>query len=57
MTKHYSYWFKQALEKEFGNINAGLESAKPLQKDINCDIAIVGGGYTGLWSAILIKQQ
>ncbi|MDP2591737.1 FAD-dependent oxidoreductase [Vibrio splendidus] len=57
MTKHYSYWFKQALEQEFGNINAGLDSAKPLPKDVNCDIAIVGGGYTGLWTAILIKQQ
>ncbi|TCN75275.1 FAD dependent oxidoreductase [Vibrio crassostreae] len=57
MTKHYSYWFKQALEQEFGSINAGLKSATPLQKDVNCDIAIVGGGYTGLWTAILIKQQ
>ena len=57
MAKHYSYWFKQALEQEFGSIKAGLESTKPLQKDVNCDIAIVGGGYTGLWTAILIKQQ
>lgn len=39
MTKHYSFWFKQALEQEFGSINAGLESASMLQTDVNCDVA------------------
>jgi len=51
MSKHYSYWFKQALELEQPT------PATPLDNDIHCDIAIVGGGYTGLWTAILIKQQ
>lgn len=55
MTKHYSFWFKQAIEQEFGTQTA--PSVPTLNKDIQCDIAIVGGGYTGLWSAILIKQQ
>jgi monoamine oxidase len=29
----------------------------PLGEHIEADIAIVGGGYTGLWSAIKLKQQ
>lgn len=48
---HPSYWFKQALEIE------QPETAKPLQQNIQADVAIVGGGYTGLWAAIMIKQQ
>lgn len=39
---HLSYWFKQALELE------QPQPAKPLNEDINADVAIVGGGYTGL---------
>ncbi|MFN1599507.1 FAD-dependent oxidoreductase [Vibrio harveyi] len=48
---HLSYWFKQALEME--------QPTPPLslQQDIATDVAIVGGGYTGLWTAIMIKQQ
>lgn len=48
---HLSYWFKQALELE------QPQPAKPLNEDINADVAIIGGGYTGLWTAIMIKQQ
>jgi len=48
---HPSYWFKQALEIE------QPETDKPLQQNIHADVAIVGGGYTGLWTAIMIKQQ
>jgi glycine/D-amino acid oxidase-like deaminating enzyme len=28
-----------------------------LTGDLRCDLAIVGGGYLGLWSAVLAKQQ
>ena len=28
-----------------------------LSGDLTCDLAIVGGGYLGLWSAVLAKQQ
>ena len=48
---HPSYWFKQALEIE------QPETAIPLQQILQADVAIVGGGYTGLWTAIMIKQQ
>ncbi|AGH81913.1 hypothetical protein PCNPT3_09875 [Psychromonas sp. CNPT3] len=49
--KHLSYWLKDALEKE------KPAPAKTLQQDIETDVLIVGGGYTGLWTAILHKQQ
>ena len=29
----------------------------PLESDTRCDIAIIGAGYTGLWSAILLKEM
>lgn len=51
MSSHPSYWFKQALERE------QPITPTPLENDIETDIAIVGGGYSGLWTAILIKQQ
>lgn len=51
MSQHLSYWFKQALEREHPLTTYTLE------QDIEADVAIVGGGYTGLWTAILLKQQ
>ena len=45
------YWFAQAMQQELG--------APPnvLDGDIQTDVCIVGGGYTGLWTAIALKQQ
>ena len=37
----------------------GLERAavaRPLETDTTADIAIIGGGYTGLWTAYFLKQ-
>lgn len=28
-----------------------------LRTDIDCDLAVVGGGYTGLWTALLAKRR
>lgn len=28
----------------------------PLSGEVRCDLAVVGGGYTGLWAALLAKQ-
>lgn len=39
---------------------AGLSHAgaqPPLEADIRCDLAIIGGGFTGLWSAIKARQR
>lgn len=51
MSSHPSFWFKQALERE-----QPLDT-QSLTHDIDVDVAIVGGGYTGLWTAILLKDQ
>lgn len=35
----------------------GFTEAASLQAKVSCDLCIVGGGYTGLWTAILLKQS
>ena len=32
------------------------EPAEPLAADTRCDLAVVGAGYTGLWTALLAKE-
>jgi len=52
MKFHYqSPWFTEALEKE-KNL-----TVNELNLNLNCDICIIGGGYTGLWTAIKIKEK
>jgi putative aminophosphonate oxidoreductase len=45
------WWLAQALAGETG------EAAPPLVGDTRAELAIVGGGFTGLWTAIRAKQQ
>ena len=46
-----SFWLDEALSNEPPqHIN------KP-EKDISADVCIVGGGYTGLWTAIQLKKS
>ncbi len=45
------YWLDQALR------NQPATPCPPLQQDTRADVCIVGGGYTGLWTAIMIKEQ
>ncbi len=44
-----SYWLRQALAGE-----EGIEET-PLAGDLSVDVCIVGGGYTGLWTALRLK--
>ena len=44
------FWLAQALESEQG------PSHPPLHGRQQADVCIVGGGFTGLWTAILCKQ-
>ncbi|MBB1333224.1 FAD-dependent oxidoreductase [Pseudoalteromonas sp. SR44-5] len=46
------FWFDKALDEE----KATVLSPK-LSQNHHTDICIIGGGYTGLWTAIQIKQQ
>jgi putative aminophosphonate oxidoreductase len=49
-TNKRPFWLEQALLEE-------AEVAPTLQGSQSADICIVGGGYTGLWTAIQTKQQ
>ena len=44
-----SLWLEEAL--------AGEEDAPRLEGDIRADVCIVGGGFTGLWTAIHLKER
>ena len=33
------------------------EPAPPLEGDVSADVCVVGGGYTGLWTALAVKQR
>lgn len=48
------FWLEQALQQEN---QLGLIPAPALQGEIKVDVAIVGGGFTGLWTAIQTKQK
>jgi glycine/D-amino acid oxidase-like deaminating enzyme len=46
-----SYWLREALEHDPG------EPCPPLRGEISADVAILGGGYTGLWTAWFLVQR
>src|SRR3954452_24378258 len=43
----YPYWYDDADEPD---------SNPTLVRTESCDLCIVGGGYTGLWTAIIVKE-
>ena len=45
------FWLQQALDTEDQAV------CPPLIGDARCDVCIVGGGYTGLWTALMLKEQ
>lgn len=45
-----SHWLQEALERE------PPAEAVALTQDIRADVCIVGGGYTGLWTALRLKE-
>ena len=52
MEHHYqSPWFIEALQKE------GDLKINQLDSNLNTDICIIGGGFTGLWTALKIKKK
>ena len=47
-----SWWLQEALARpEFEG-----EPAPPLEGDTSADVVILGGGYTGLWTALHLKE-
>ncbi len=49
--KYQSPWFSDALEKEDGVY------VNELKDDLITDVCIIGGGFTGLWAALKIKEK
>ena len=47
--RHRAVWWEEAL--------AGEAPCAALRGDVRCDVAIVGGGYLGLWTALRLKEQ
>jgi glycine/D-amino acid oxidase-like deaminating enzyme len=47
-----SWWLEQALAAEGGG-----DAAPPLREHVTVDVAIVGGGYTGLWTALALRER
>src|SRR5687768_15484904 len=47
-----SWWLREALSAE-----GDPPPAPPVTGDTDADIAIVGGGYTGMWSAYFIGER
>src|ERR1700694_4250396 len=45
-----SWWLREALAAE------PSEPAPPLKQDTTADVVIVGGGFTGLWTAYFLNQ-
>ncbi len=46
-----SWWLREALAA------GGEEPRPPLREDLNADVVIVGGGYTGLWTAHFLTER
>lgn len=44
------FWLAQALQAE------AASPTPPLRQDTQADVCIVGGGFTGLWTALLLKK-
>ncbi len=49
MAKHRSFWLQE--------VAGDAPDAPPLQGHVRADVAIIGGGYVGLWTAIRIKEH
>jgi glycine/D-amino acid oxidase-like deaminating enzyme len=47
-----SWWFADAMKQERGEASSPV-----LSGEIGADVAIVGGGYTGLWTALALKAR
>ena len=50
-----SWWLRQTLAAESPDLAADV-GAPPLSGTTRADVAILGGGYTGLWTAIRLTD-
>ena len=58
MSVDVSHALAGAVPQPFWLDDPGRPAAlPPLRADVRCDLAIVGGGYSGLWTALLAKER
>jgi glycine/D-amino acid oxidase-like deaminating enzyme len=50
-----SFWLREALAAEPATLAADV-AAPPFAGRVSVDVAILGGGYTGLWTALRIRE-
>jgi glycine/D-amino acid oxidase-like deaminating enzyme len=54
-------WLQQTLDTEVNHAgqhpSVGPASAAALEHELSCDVAIIGGGFTGLWTALELLEQ
>jgi glycine/D-amino acid oxidase-like deaminating enzyme len=50
-----SLWFEQAVARESGAARGAGPGLEPVPA--HADVCVVGGGYTGLWTALEIKRR
>jgi len=48
-----SWWLEEAL----ADPGLAAEDTPPLSGDTTADVVVIGGGYTGLWSAYFLKER
>src|SRR5439155_11246902 len=46
-----SWWLREALARDPG------QHCPPLARDIKADVVIIGGGFTGLWTAYFLTER
>ncbi len=46
------WWLEEALAAE-----GDAPEAPPLEGELRVDVAVVGGGYTGLWTALALRER
>ena len=49
-----SWWLREALAAESGDLSG---ATRPLRGSITADVVVLGGGYTGLWTAWHLSEQ
>src|SRR5262245_48155851 len=51
-----SWWLREALAAEATDHPELADAAPPLRGSTTADVVIIGGGYTGLWTALRIAD-
>src|SRR6187401_2051813 len=51
-----SWWLREALTAEAAASPHLVAAAPPLRGSMSADVVIIGGGYTGMWTALRISE-